>query len=263
MLDELWIVEDLPYAGGISQLTAVLAATDDGNGGGPVVGHGIAPAPFRNPAALAMEWATLAEMYPGRLAAGIGHGVQSWMAQIGERVDSPLTLLDETLSVVQRLLGGERVDVDGRYVRCADVELVFPPAQPPSVSAGVMGPKSLHLSGALASGTVLPEGRSPDDVVECRRLIDEGRASANRTDAHRLTVFTGYYCGDLAELGPPPPDAPPGWAAVGPSPEVVAPMLRELADAGADTIVLVPFARDFTKALEHAVADLIPLVEDP
>ncbi len=40
-----------------------------------VVGHGIAPAPFRNPAALAMEWATLATLHPGRFAAGLGHGV--------------------------------------------------------------------------------------------------------------------------------------------------------------------------------------------
>ncbi len=53
--DELWIVEDLPYAGGISQATAVLEATAGmGEGVGPVVGHGIAPGPFRNPAVLAM-----------------------------------------------------------------------------------------------------------------------------------------------------------------------------------------------------------------
>lgn len=129
--DELWIVEDLPYAGGISQVAAVLEATASAGGAGPVVGHGIAPAPFRNPAALAMEWATLAEMYPGRIAAGFGHGVPSWMGQIGEGVASPLTLLEETIDAVQRLLAGERVFVEGRYVSIDDVELVFPPATPP------------------------------------------------------------------------------------------------------------------------------------
>lgn len=36
--DELWVVEDLPYAGGISQVAAVLDATTD-----VIVGHGIAP----------------------------------------------------------------------------------------------------------------------------------------------------------------------------------------------------------------------------
>jgi len=65
--DEIWIVEDLPFAGGISQLAMVLAATED-----VVVGHGIAPAPFRNPAALAMEWGTLERMFPGRVRCGLG-----------------------------------------------------------------------------------------------------------------------------------------------------------------------------------------------
>ncbi|MEL6982617.1 MAG: LLM class flavin-dependent oxidoreductase, partial [Actinomycetota bacterium] len=75
-VDELWIVEDLPYAGGVAQLGPILAATEDAK---VTVGHGIAPAPFRHPVALAMEWAALARMYPGRLQAGIGHGVPSWM----------------------------------------------------------------------------------------------------------------------------------------------------------------------------------------
>lgn len=257
--DELWIVEDLPYAGGISQTAAVLAATADcGAGTGPVIGHGIAPAPFRNPAALAMEWATLAELYPGRFAAGIGHGVQSWMAQINERVASPLSLLDETIDVVQRLLAGERVSVAGRYISIDDVELVFPPAHPPLVSAGVMGPKSLELSGRTAGGTVLPEGRTPEGVALARASIDLGRAAAGRTDAHRLTVFTGFYCGPLAELGPPPPDAPPGWAAVAETPEACASQLQAILDAGVESMVLVPYGDDAEDQLRLAAVDIVP-----
>ena len=116
--DELWVVEDLPYAGGISQLTAVLAATDS-----VAVGHGIAPAPFRNAAALAMEWAALAEFFPGRLIDGLGHGVQTWMEQIGARVASPLTLLEETTTAVRQLLAGEEVTIAGRYVQLTGVQL--------------------------------------------------------------------------------------------------------------------------------------------
>ena len=260
--DELWIVEDLPYAGGISQATAVLEATAGiGGGAGPVVGHGIAPAPFRNAAALAMEWATLAEMYPGRFAAGVGHGVQSWMAQIGEQTDSPLTLLAETIEVTQQLLAGERVTVDGRYVSIDGLELVFPPLQPPRVSAGVMGPKSLELSGRIAGGTVLPEGRAPDDIIAARAMIDRGRAAAGRTDLHRLTVFTGFYCGPLHELGPPPPDAPQGWAAVAETPAACAAQLQTILDAGVECLVLVPFGDDMESQLCLAAVDIVPLLD--
>ena len=258
-LDELWVVEDLPFAGGISQMAAVLAATTAGvDGGGPVVGHGIAPAPFRNPAALAMEWATLAEMYPGRVAGGVGHGVPSWMGQIGEQVDSPLTLLEETIDVVQRLLAAERVSIDGRYVELDGVELVYPPDRVPPVSAGVMGPKSLELAGRVAAGTILPEGHGPAEIESARARIDAGRRSAGRSDPHRLTVFAGFYCGDAEGLGPPPPDAPAGWAAIGLDPDDVTRQLRTLIGAGADALVLVPFGSDSRGQLRLAATEIAP-----
>ena len=50
-----------------------------------------------DPAALAMEWATLARMHPGRVIGGIGHGVPGWMRQVSPHVESPLTLLRETI----------------------------------------------------------------------------------------------------------------------------------------------------------------------
>lgn len=258
LVDELWVVEDLPYAGGIAQLGPVLAATE-----GVVVGHGIAPAPFRHPAALAMEWATLARMFPGRLHGGIGHGVPGWMAQLGSRPASPLTLLEETIETVRRLLGGATVTGEGRYVTTDAVALAFPPEVAPPVSAGVVGPKSRALSARIADGTILPEGQGPDDVARLRAQVDAepGPTEPARSQArHRLTVFTGFYCGDLDRLPPPPEHLPEGWAAIGATPEAAARQLRSLVDAGADSVVLVPFADDQVAQLELAAAEVWPLV---
>jgi alkanesulfonate monooxygenase SsuD/methylene tetrahydromethanopterin reductase-like flavin-dependent oxidoreductase (luciferase family) len=251
--DELWVVEDLPFAGGISQAAAVLAATDE-----VAVGHGIAPAPFRNPAALAMEWATLAELFPGRFIGGLGHGVQHWMGQVGDRVGSPLTLLKESILAVRRLLAGESVTVAGRYVQLDAVKLEYPPAQVPMVLAGVTGPKSLLLSGAVADGTVLPEGHGPQEITRARQLTDLGREEAGRTDHHHLTVFAGFYVGELAGLDVPNPDAPPGWDAVGARADEVTAKLQTLMEAGADSVVLVPFGKDVTSQLQQAAADVVP-----
>ncbi len=255
--DELWVVEDLRWAGGISQMGAVLEATDH-----VIVGHGIAPAPFRNAAALAMEWATLAELYPGRIAAGVGHGLQHWMAEIGERVDSPLTLLSETIGAIRQLLAGATVTVHGDYVALDKVALHWPPLQIPPVSAGVAGPKSLRLSGAVADGTILPEGRGPDDIRAALGFINDGRSDAGRTDHHRLTVFAGFYCGDLDELGPPPADVDSdGWGAVDPDPAVVADGLQQLIDAGADSVILVPYGDDAAQQLKFAASEIVPRLE--
>ncbi len=253
--DELWVIEDLPFAGGISQQAAVLATTDS-----VAVGLGIAPAPFRNPASLAMEWATLAEMFPGRVIGGIGHGVQAWMEQIGERVGSPLTLLKETMLAIRRLLAGELVNVDGRYVQLDGVQLEYPPSQAPKVLSGVTGPKSLMLSGAVADGTVLSEGYGPADIERAQNLIDMGREEAGRSDHHHLTVFAGFFVGNLEELGEPNPDADStfSWAAIGEDSEGVAAQLQTLIDAGADSVVLLPFGRHVTQQLQLAAAEIVP-----
>ena len=255
-LDELWVVEDVPYAGGISQLATVLAATE-----GVTVGHGIAPAPFRNPMALAMEWATLARLYPGRLAGGIGHGLQTWMKSIGEAVDSPLTLLEETIVATMQLLAGEDPNINGRYRSLSGYKLEFPPEIAPPISAGVVGPNSLRLSGRVADGTILPESTGPDDVAKARTVINAGRAEGGRTDNHRLTVFAGIYCGDLDKLGPPPEGViVGGWDVVEPHPEEAAAKLQTLLDAEVDSVVLVPFGPGPQVQLEYLLSEVVPLL---
>ncbi|MEU3628727.1 5,10-methylene tetrahydromethanopterin reductase [Amycolatopsis coloradensis] len=165
-LDEVWIVEDCFYAGGIATASAVLAATEK-----ITLGIGIMPAVARNPAIAAMEIAALAELYPGRLIVGFGHGVPSWMRQINAWPKSALAAFEETLAVIRRLLAGERVSFEGRHVRLDDVQLEFPPAVPPKIVAGVRGPKSLAAGGRVADGTLLAEPATPEYVRATRELI--------------------------------------------------------------------------------------------
>ena len=47
-----------------------------------------------------MEMATLHRLFPGRVDVAVGHGVQDWMAQVGARADSPMTLLREYLAAI-------------------------------------------------------------------------------------------------------------------------------------------------------------------
>jgi alkanesulfonate monooxygenase SsuD/methylene tetrahydromethanopterin reductase-like flavin-dependent oxidoreductase (luciferase family) len=157
--DQLWVVEDCFYTAGVSLAAAALATT-----GHLQVGLGILPAVARNPAITAMEIATLCGLAPGRVLPGIGHGVQSWMEQMGARTPSPVTTLDEVLTAVRRLLAGERVTMHGRHVHLDAVELDQPPAEPPPLLAGVRGPRSLAMAGRVAGGVVLAEPASPSYV---------------------------------------------------------------------------------------------------
>ena len=74
---------------------------------------GIVSSVTRHPAVTAMEMATLGRAFPGRLTAGIGHGVPAWTQQMGVYPRSPLSVLREVVTTIRRLLEGETVEPAG------------------------------------------------------------------------------------------------------------------------------------------------------
>ncbi|HEU0206304.1 MAG TPA: LLM class flavin-dependent oxidoreductase [Pseudolysinimonas sp.] len=157
-LDELWVWEDCFAQSGIASAALALGATER-----ITVGIGPLPAPLRNAALTAMELATLERAIPGRLIGGIGHGVQSWMERVGARVASPVTLLREYATALRGLLAGEKVSVEGRYVRLDGVELDWPPETPPLMIGGG-GPVTLRLAAELGDGVLLANALTLDEV---------------------------------------------------------------------------------------------------
>ncbi|NUW41036.1 LLM class flavin-dependent oxidoreductase [Nonomuraea rhodomycinica] len=238
---DLWVVEDLGWTGAVSSAATALAVTERIR-----VGIGITPAPLRNPALLAMELANLARLHPGRLAAGIGHGVQDWMRQVGAAVPSPMTLLEETITSVRALLRGETVTLRGRTVHLDGISLVHPPAEPPPVLAGVVKPRSLALSGRVAQGTIVPEGLAPDRIPGILRQI-------GASDGHELVAFTFLCVGDdMPEVMRRTVEGQAGFLGVAPedvfmaagSPKEAAARVRELWEAGTTTVAVRPMGDD-------------------
>jgi alkanesulfonate monooxygenase SsuD/methylene tetrahydromethanopterin reductase-like flavin-dependent oxidoreductase (luciferase family) len=239
-VDELWLWEDCFLSGGISAAGIALANSERLR-----VGIGVLPVPMRNVAVTAMEIATLARAYPGRIRVGVGHGVQDWMAQIGEKVASPMTLLREYVTALSALLRGERVNVDGRYVQLADVCLDWPPGPDTELLLAATGPRTLSLSGELASGTVISGGTTPDAVRDARQHILKGIAKRFEPQPHSIVVYLVCTTGPDAarqardELARWQFDPSQDLAAYGTPDEISAAAARWI-DAGADTIVFQP-----------------------
>ena len=262
-LEELWLWEDCFREGGISTAAAALAWTERLK-----VGVGLLPVPLRNVAITAMEAAALHRMFPGRAVVAVGHGVQDWMGQVGARVESPVTLLREHLVALRALLGGERVTTEGRYVRLDDVALDWPPAGPVPVLAGATGPRSLRLAGEAADGTILTASTTADGVRRARRLIDEGRESAGRTDPHDVVVYLLTATGPdaaarlRAELADEGLESVPDLGVAGDA-GTVAKAVQRLADAGADRVILQPTGNEpdpegFVRFAAQEVRPLVP-----
>jgi alkanesulfonate monooxygenase SsuD/methylene tetrahydromethanopterin reductase-like flavin-dependent oxidoreductase (luciferase family) len=171
-LAELWVWEDCFKESGIATATAILAATSQ-----VTVGIGLLPVPLRNVALTAMEIATLARLFPGRLTVGVGHGVLDWMGQVGARVESPMTLLREYTAALYSLLQGQTVTTHGRYVHLDHVALDWPPLVVPPLLVGGMRPRTISLAGELADGLILPGGNSPADVRAAVGHFRDGRGA--------------------------------------------------------------------------------------
>ncbi|MDH6233754.1 5,10-methylenetetrahydromethanopterin reductase [Mesorhizobium soli] len=177
--DEIWIGEDYFFTGAIAVAGSLLASTQ------LPVGIGIVPAVSRHPALLAMELATLAGIFPGRLHAGIGAGVPEWLDGMSLRPRSPLGSVRDTLGCVRDLLKGERVSVECETFAAHDIALEHAPAWVPPLYVGASGPKALNMSGAHADGSILSVLAGVDYVRWARERITEGGA---RPD-HRLVVY--------------------------------------------------------------------------
>lgn len=255
--DELWVVEDCFLSGGLTMAATALAVTSELS-----VGIGLLPAAVRNPAIAAMEIATLSRIHPGRLSIAFGHGVESWMRQIGSRPPNRVRALGEVVSAVRGLLSGQTVNVDGSFVSLADVRLEFPPRVPPSILIGTTGPAGIATAARRADGLLLPEGCGPRFIAHAReKMRDAVPAGAavpeivayawlrvGEHESSRAIVSDSLADWRASGLYPGPVGIANGGssglielvdelAAVGPS-EACAAMVHRLADAGADRVIL-------------------------
>ncbi len=260
-LEQLWLWEDCFRQGGLTSITAALAWTERLQ-----VGVGVLPVPLRNVAITAMEVAAIERMFPGRALIGVGHGVQTWMGQVGALPASPITLLGEYVRALRALLRGERLTVAGRYVRLDDVGLDWPPNVAPAIHAAATGPKTMRLVGEVADGTVLTGGSSPQVVRAAVALINEGRAAGGRTEPHPVTVYLPVATGPQAAER-----LAAQWEYFGDDDDMygvagdaarIADAVAEFAEAGATNVIIQPpMDEPDPEAFVHFVAEQIrPLV---
>lgn len=213
-ITDLWLWEDCFKNSGIGPAAAALAVTERLQ-----VGIGLMPVPLRNVALTAMEIASLARLFPGRLLPGIGHGVLDWMGQVGARAESPMTLLREYGTALRALLAGEELSVSGRYVSLDRVQLDWPPPPVPLYVGGV-GPKTVALAGAIGDGLIFT-GDTP--VEKVRTGVEAARAAHAEAG---LTTPLEVVC--FADASPE---------------SLSREHVEALTDAGADRIVWAPTYR--------------------
>ena len=139
---------------GLEALTAL--AVVGSQGPGIELGTAVVPTYPRHPAVMAQQALTTAlAVGPGRLALGIGLSHQVVIENMyGYSFDRPARHMREYLSVLQPLLDGTPVSVDGSTLS-AHIGLSTPRAGRVPVLLAALAPRMLALAGEQTDGTIL------------------------------------------------------------------------------------------------------------
>jgi 5,10-methylenetetrahydromethanopterin reductase len=272
--DQLWFAEDCFEHGAFAAASLALTRMPRTS-----VGIGLLPVGVRNAAVAAMEIATLANLFPGRLEVTFGHGIESWMRQIGVRPSNRLTYLHGVADVVARLVRGEQVSSESQVV-LDHVQLSQVPRSEPSFLIGTTGQQGLNVAVDLGFGLLMPEGSGVEAVRWARRALppqsrvtmyswlsvaDDSREAEDALlgevrDWRARELYPSLYdLGGLPEAGAITPQMLSGVAVVG-SPLECARGLERLYDAGADAVVFLPIGADQFDSLARLQRDVVPLL---
>ena len=259
--DSIWLGDHLLYRGEDEEergpweawtLLGALAAVTDRVDIGPLV----ACTAFHPPGLIAKMSATVAEIAGGRFVLGLGAG---WNGEefraFGLPFDHRVSRFEESFTVIRGLLSGERVTLHGRFVQAEDAVLLPPPPARPRLMVGSNGPRMLAatLPHVDAWNTWYADyGNSPERFAELNDRItaaagEVGRDPSEVARSACVLVAVEGAAGDRAST----PAVPPLQG----SADSIAAGLRDLAEAGADEVILVldPITEHSIRALGEVV----------
>jgi TAT-translocated FGD2 family F420-dependent dehydrogenase len=151
-----------------------------------------------NPAVVAEAFATLSQLYPGRVFLGVGSGealneqvaTGEW-PQWQERWDR----LIEAIDVIRQLWTGQNVSLKGKYYDI-NAKLYDPPARPIPLLTAANGKKSMRLAGQYGDGLV----SDPLTWMQHRSEWEAGARAAGKNPAEMPVLIEQYVVvGDQAD----------------------------------------------------------------
>jgi len=258
--DSIWLGDHLLYRGEEERgpweawtLLGALAAVTERVDLGPLV----ACTAFHPPGLIAKMAATVAEIAGGRFVLGLGAGWnEDEFRAFGLPYDHRVSRFEESFTIIRGLLSGERVTLDGRFVKAEDAVLLPPPPARPRLMVGSNGPRMLAatLPHVDAWNTWYADfGNSPERFAELNDRITAAAEAAGRdpSEVERsacvLVALDGSVGARASTEAIAPLEGPAARIAAG---------VRELAEAGADEVIVVldPITERSIRELGEVVA---------
>ncbi|AXH34525.1 glucose-6-phosphate dehydrogenase (coenzyme-F420) [Humibacter sp. BT305] len=156
------------------------------------IGTSVMTPTFRyNPAVIAQAFATMGELYPGRIFLGVGTGealneIATGFRGAGEQTwpefKERFARLREAISLMRALWTEDRVNFQGEYYSTHDASIYDRPSSPIPVYVAAGGPVVARYAGRAGDGFICTSGKGmslyTDDLIPA---VKEGAAKASRS----------------------------------------------------------------------------------
>ena len=132
-----------------------------------------------NPVIVAQQIATLEILAPGRTFLGVGSGEALNEIPAGldpfPGIEEQQERMEESVTIIKRLLEGETVTFDGKYFKTRDAKLWSLPARRPPIYMSAFGEKAAEMAGRLCDGvwTLADPRQAPGVIAGYRRGCEE------------------------------------------------------------------------------------------
>jgi TAT-translocated FGD2 family F420-dependent dehydrogenase len=163
-------------------------------------GTGVTCPTYRyHPAIVAQAFATLAQLYPGRVWLGVGAGEalneQAATGQWGEHEERAARLV-EAVQLIRRLWSGEVVNHEEQYYKVLNAKLYDVPPQPVPIYIAASGEHAMRLAGEHGDG-LITDSKS---LKEHRAAFEAGVRAAGGDPAQLPIIVENWVVvGDEAE----------------------------------------------------------------
>jgi 5,10-methylenetetrahydromethanopterin reductase len=186
----VWMAEHLGYREAAVSCMAFAMKTE----GAMVIPTAVMPYLW-HPMPTAMQFATMAEAFPGRVGIAISIGNFMNLQESGITPTKPVRVIGEYVAALRKLWAGETVNMEGHIFQLRGARLAFtPPARIPIFVAST-GPQILKLSGRIADGVLFSGGLSLQFTRQCVALANQGVAAAGREAGEvRKAGFVYFAC---------------------------------------------------------------------
>lgn len=216
--------------------------------------------PVWNPVLVADQISTLAAIHQGRFIMQCGLGYEEPQSRaMGVNHKFRPSMFEESLSIVRRLLAGERVSSDGRF-HFTDAQIAPPPPEPVDVWIGGSASQPIDRAARLADGWLAAPGIGLVELAakaaEYRERVQMHGSKSSRMVVRR-NVFVGNTDEDAARVVAPLLTGPSSHELQGDptsllygSAETVAKQIKPLADLGFTDVLMRSLVPDQRLTLE-------------